>query len=67
MMRRRQGVYGAALLWVVAVGPVAGQTLPGVPPRDVRHCPDDHPVKGYADKRGKGVFYPPGLPTRERR
>jgi hypothetical protein len=61
-MRRRQGVWAAALLAVVVVAPIEGQSAPGVPPRDARHCPDDHPVKGYADKRGKGVFYPPGSP-----
>ena len=61
-MRRAGGLWGAALLAVVVVVPVTGQPLPGVPPRDVRHCPDDHPVKGYATNRGKGVFYAPGSP-----
>jgi hypothetical protein len=57
------GVWSAVLLWGLAVtGPVAAQSQPGVAPRDARHCPDDHPVKGYATKRGQGVFYAPGSP-----
>jgi hypothetical protein len=56
-------VWGAVLVWLLAVGaPVAAQSPSGVPPRDARHCPDDHPVKGYATKRGQGVFFAPGSP-----
>jgi hypothetical protein len=68
-MRRGWKACGGALLWLaLAAAPLAGQSTPGVPPRDATRCPDAQPIKGYASTRGEGsrVYYVPGSPQYDR-